>query len=566
MIPKIAIKKEKVLHIFYAVIFLFLYVNGWSQTRVFAVPTGSSSVNTDNASLAYDGLLTTKADVRAQGSGILVTPYDGHIELQFPTTLPANTTSYVKIATDDTLLSSLLGGTLGDLLASLVGVLLAGNQEFSVEAKLDNGTAVLSGSSTLPAQFGTERLRIVLNKNVPGEYFIRITPSQPYNRIRLTNKVGAALLAGNVKKLYVYDAFYIDGKQTCGTPEYTSYSGTGILTLGATNVTNPQRAIDSDQTNFSTLNIGLLGVGPSIEQTVYFEGASDPSDIYTVKIGMSAGLLGLDVFSNVRIIASNGGTVVQTRTLSELLTLNLLSVQGQIVTIYMYPGVPADRITVQFSSFLSLGVIAQSLNFYGVTKMLGLPLITQNPAICQNSTASLIATAPVAGAQLRWYSDAAGTTLLATRASGVAFETPVLSASQTYYVAQVLGTCIGFLRSVTVNVLTKPGPGSIAGEQTLCSGKPSGILTSVSADSGGGISYQWEMSVNETDWTEIPGANLPEYQPISLLKTTFFRRITTISSGSVLCRSNPSNSIKIIIKSCMVISNPMVRQRIKSGS
>lgn len=550
----------------YAVVFLFFYGNVWSQTRIFAGATGSSSANTDNASQAYDGLLTTKADVRAQGSGILVTPYDGYIELQFPTQLPANTTSYVRIATDDTLLSSLLGGTLGDLLASLVGVLLAGNQEFSVEAKLNNGAPVLSGSSTLPAQFGTERLRIVLNKNVPGEYFIRITPSQPYNRIRLTSKVGAALIAGNVKKLYVYDAFYVDGKQTCGTPEYTSYSGSGILTLGATNVTNPQRAIDSDPANFSTLNIGLLGVGPSIEQTVYFEGESDASDMFTVKVGMSAGLLGLDVFSNVRIIASNGGTAVQTKTLSELLTLNLLTVQGQIVTVHMNPGAAVDRVTVQFSSFLSLGVIAQSLNFYGVTKILGLPVITQNPVVCQNSATSLIATAPVAGAQLKWYSDAAGTTLLATRASGVAYETPILPVSQTFYVSQVLGACEGLLKSVIVSVLNKPGAGTVAGDQTLCSGKPSGILTSVSADSGGAITYQWEMSLNESDWTEIQGANLAEYQPSSVLKTTSFRRITTISSGSVLCRSNPSNSVKITVKNCMVISNPMVRQRIKSGT
>lgn len=561
----------------YAVVFLFFSVSGKCQTYVTSATTSNIAIvspnQVTNAPMAYDTDMSTFAVVNAS-SGLIAgaLAYNGYIELRYTSNVPANTTSYVKIATEDNLLSSLLGGSLGNLLANVLGAVLLGKQEFTIDAK--DGPAdtnvVLSGSSNVAGDFATDRLRIV--RNAAGDYLVAITPSVPYNRIRITNRLGSTLLGlGNTKTLKAFGAYYMSNTLACGNePTFTSFSGSGVsldlLNLSSEGVRNPERAIDVDKNNFSTLNLGLLGVGATIEQTVYFEGLSQSTDVFGVGLSIGADLLELDVLTNIKIIASNGGTVVQTKTLSELLTLNLLTMTGgQRIMVPMTPGLPVDRITVQFSSFLTVALVAQNLNFYGVKKALAMPNLTQNVAICQGSTASLIATTTT-GTSLKWYSDVGGTTLLATRASGVVFETPVLSAPQTYYVSQISGTCEGLLRPVTVNVLTIPGAGSIAGEQTVCLGKPSGILTSVTATGGAGISYQWESSLNEIDWTAIQGANLAEYQPESLLKTTFFRRITTISSGATTCSSVPSNSIKITVKNCVVISNPMVRQRIKNGS
>lgn len=567
MIPATTIKKEKILHILYAVVFLFFISNSWSQTKVYATLTPNSD-HVTSVGNANDSNLTTSAQVKSY-SGILgIAPYNGFIELKFATDIPANTISYVKITTQDDVLGSLLGGSLGNLVLSLV----SSKQQFTVEANYNGGTPLLTGQSEATDAFANDRLRIV--QNATGDYLIAIKPNAVYNRIKLTNRLGASLLAllGETRTLNVFDAYYITSPPVCATPTYTSFSGTGItldlLNLGTAGVTNPPFAIDASTTNFSTLNLGLLGVGSAIEQTVYFDNLSGTTDSFGITLSMGSGLLGLDVLNNITITASNGGIAgeSQSQSLSQLLTLSLLNMQaGVVTTVPMTPGIAVDRITVRFASFLGSNAVAQSLNFYGVKRTLGMPVITQNAAICQGSTASLIATTTT-GTSLKWYSDVGGTTLLATRASGVVFETPVLSAPQTYYVSQISGTCEGLLRPVTVNVLTKPGAGSIAGVQTVCLGKPSGILTSVSATGGAGISYQWESSLNEIDWTTIQGANLAEYQPESLLKTTFFRRITTISSGATTCSSVPSNSIKITVKNCVVISNPMVRQRIKNGS
>ncbi|RWX00773.1 immunoglobulin domain-containing protein [Flavobacterium cerinum] len=574
MITLTNIKQEKVLHIFYAVVFLFSSISSWSQTYATNATTSNTVLSPNEVvtpGLAYDGLVGTAAIVKANAGGLLgIGAYNGYIELQFPGDVPANTTSYVKIATQDNLLTSLLGGSLGTLLANVLGAVLIGNQEFTVGANYNGGLPIVSGNSQVANDFATDKLRII--RNAAGDYLIAITPNAVYNRIKITNRIGATLLGlGNEKTLSVYEAYYITNPPACGGLLTTSFSGSGItldlLQLGSAGVTNPQNAIDAVTTNYSELKLGLLGVGASVEQTVYLGGVSQTTDVFGIGLSMGGALLNLDVLNNVTVIASKGVTVVQSRTLSQLLALNLLNMQdGVVTTVQMAPLGAVDRITVRFNSLVSVGLVAQNLNFYGITiRTLAVPLITQNNAVCKDGSASIIATTSVAGAQLKWYSDASGDTLLATTASGAPFVTPGLAVTKTYYVEQFT-TCAGLLLPVVVTVLIPPSAGVIAGEQTICLTKAPAALTSVSADSGAGISYKWESSPDGIIWTVIPDAILASYQPDVLLKTTFFHRITTITSGITVCSSNPTSSIKVLTKNCMVVSNPMVRQRLKNGA
>lgn len=558
------IQLGELLHTCCAVFFLLFICNLNAQTKVYATSSPGNS-HVTNISNAHDSNLTTKADLIAKSNTLVLAGYDSFIELQFATTLPANTTTYIRITSEDNLLASLIGGSLGDLLSSLVGVVLIGNQEFSVEASLNGGTALINGSSTVSSQFGTDRLRIVQNAASPTQYFIRIIPDQPYNRIKLTNKVGSALLGlGATRTLSVYDAYYLTGTATCGEPTYTSYNATSVVNLASTGVTNPQNVLTASTSDFSKFDIGLLGVGPSIEQTVYFEGLSSATDSFGVRLSLPQGLLDVGVASNISVIASNGATVVQTKTLAELLTLNLLTMSGgQITNIIMTPGAPVDRITVKLSAVAS---VAQTLNFYGVTKTLAKPVITQNNPVCSGSSASLIATTPIVGAQLKWYDSAAATNLLAMTNSGETFTPPAITANTTYYVLQTLGGCSGFIQSVPVTVVSKPSAGVIEGVQTVCYNKTPSLLTSVSADNGVGISYRWESSLDEVTWSPIASSNAVTYQPSGLTKSTFFRRITINTANGIDCESIPTNTIKVSAKNCMVIANPMVAQRIKNGS
>jgi hypothetical protein len=559
--------KNKKTLCFMAFLALLLSYNSVAQTKVYATAIAAQN-EVETPANSYDGNLSTRARVKAS-SGVVagIGAYSGYLELQFATTLPANTTTYVKIATDDNLLPYLLGGTLGTLLANIGGALLIGNQEFTVEARNTGGTVVLDGDSQVAGDFADARLKIVVN--TAGDYYIRLTPNAAYNRIRLTNRLGSLIGLGATKRLDVYEAFYVTNPPVCASPEYTSFSGSGlslsVLQLGQAGVTNPQYAIDASTTNFSVLNLGLLGAGAQIEQTVYFEGPSQATDQFGVRIRMTQSLLDLSVSSHIRIIASNGGTVVQDQTLSYFLTLSLLSLQGgQITTVPLYPGVPVDRITVQFSSFASASV-AQTLDFFGVTRTLAMPVISQNLPVCQGSAASITA-ATTTGTQLKWYSTASGGTPLATLTSGQAFTTPALQATTTYYVSQVNGICESLLLPVVAEVIAVPGSGIIAGGQTICYNKVPVALTSVLVENGTGISYRWESSADEVSWTLIAGANLAVYQPEALPATTFFRRVTIRTVNGVGCESVPTNHIKIIAKNCMVYTNPMIAQRIKNGA
>jgi hypothetical protein len=469
MVLKTTLKKSKILYLLFTLSFFLIPYTGEAQTRIYAsTATTSNTALSPNEvvgpGLAHDGNLTTSAVVKANAGGLLgLGAFNGYIDLQFPGNVPANTTTYVKITTEDNLLPALLGGSLGNLLANVLGAVLIGNQEFSVEANLNGGAAIISGNSQVNGSFAGDRLRIV--RNDVGDFLIAITPATTYNHIKVTNRIGATLLGlGNEKNMNVFEAYYVSAPANCGSPAYTSFSGTGItldlLQLGSAGVTNPQNAIDANTTNFSTLSLGVLGVGSTVEQTVYFEGLSNATDQFGVRIRLAQTLLNLDVINDIRVISSNGGTEVSNQSLATLLTLSLLGPpQGNVITtIPVNPGAPVDRITLRFYSFVSLSV-AQNLDFFGVTRTVAPPTIVLPPLStgyigCVGTTASLTATTG-AGNELRWYTAPTGG-VATIRASGVAFVTPVLTTTTTFYVAAAKIGCPEESARVAVKVTVTP--------------------------------------------------------------------------------------------------------------
>lgn len=536
---KTTLKLKRLLCLFF-ILSLYLNFNVINaQTRVYATSISSQS-QVDNATLSTDGNLTTRARVRASsGIAVGIGAYSGHLELQFGQQLPANTTSYIKIQTDDNLLPSLLGGNLGGLLADVAGVLLVGNQEFTVQARNGN-TPVLTGNSESSSAFAGERLRIVTN--AAGEFFIMITPNAPYNRLRLTNRVGSLIGLGNTKRLDVYGAFYVSDPANCGNAAYTSFSGSGIsldlLQLGQAGVLNPQNAIDSNIDNHSVLSLGLLGVGASVQQTVYFEGTSNADDQFGVRLRLAGTLLDLNIANNIRVIASNGGVVVQDQSLSTLLTLNLLSLEGgQITTIPINPGAPVDRITVSFSSLVGASV-SQNLDFFGTVRTPGTPTITDadtaDAQVCEGQSASLIAETS-AGNELRWYDSQTGGTLLETVASGSAFTTPELSETTTYYVASSRIGCpeesARVAVTVAVNIIPTPTTGSTI--QEFCEYE-SPTLADVQVNETGIVFYDAETGGNQLPLTTALENN-----------TTYYAALSDDTTG---CESSERLAIAVVLE------------------
>jgi gliding motility-associated-like protein len=449
-----------------------------AQTRVFAQTIVDENI-VDFSANAIDADLSTKADIRAStGIAIGVGEYAGHIELKFPTTLSAYTTSYVKIDTEDNLLPALLGGSLGSVLADAIGIVLVGNQEFTVEVK-NGATSILSGDSQVENDFASPELKIVINSD--NEYFIAITPAQAYDAIRLTSRVGALLGLNNIKKLGVYGAFYVSATDSCGQASFTSYDGVGItldlINIGGAGVTNPHYAIDNDPTTASELSLGIIGVGASMDQTVYFEGLSQATDNFNIKLRVNASLLALGVANTIIITASAGETVVQTATLSSLLNIDLLTIlqSNQSADVAFAPGAPVDRITVSYGALLGVG-ITQKVDLYDIVRTPTQPtidIVSQSATACTGTTASLIATSNPTNLELKWYDALVDGNLLATVNSGDTFTTPIITANTTFYVAASKTSCSEESARVAVLVTANTSPISTdilvtGNESTIC--------------------------------------------------------------------------------------------------
>ncbi len=92
--------------------------------------------------------------------------------------------------------------------------------------------------------------------------------------------------------------------------------------------------------------------------------------------------------------------------------------------------------------------------------------------------------------------------------------------------------------------------GDINGDQAICNGNIPAPLTSVSDGTGSGtISYRWESSTTDalTGFTPIAGAVAAVYSPEALIETTFFRRVAISTEDGVVCESEPTTAVKIIV-------------------
>lgn len=91
--------------------------------------------------------------------------------------------------------------------------------------------------------------------------------------------------------------------------------------------------------------------------------------------------------------------------------------------------------------------------------------------------------------------------------------------------------------------------GSIAGEETICSGEsPEVIFESEPTGGTGVITYQWQHSTSGCMgvFTDIPGATSKDYNPPALNQTTSYRRIVTSTVGMEAC-NDTTNCVTITV-------------------
>jgi hypothetical protein len=131
-------------------------------------------------------------------------------------------------------------------------------------------------------------------------------------------------------------------------------------------------------------------------------------------------------------------------------------------------------------------------------------------------------------------------------ATSTTYDAPAGLLVTTYYRRVTTSTlnavaCTAISNCVTVTVTTVTG-GTVAADQTICSGGDPAAFTETVASTGGGtLTYQWQSSTTDctTGFSNIGGATSTTYDaPAGLLVTTYYRRVTTSSIGPSSANSN----------------------------
>ena len=107
-------------------------------------------------------------------------------------------------------------------------------------------------------------------------------------------------------------------------------------------------------------------------------------------------------------------------------------------------------------------------------------------------------------------------------------------------------------------------PGSAGASQVICYNTSPLSLAQVTEPTGGtgDYTYQWQMSPNDTIWTNIEGAILTDYTPAPLTTNTYFRRVVKSANMTAYCPSvlitvNPEFSSAEIHDNITIFNNTL---------
>jgi len=168
--------------------------------------------------------------------------------------------------------------------------------------------------------------------------------------------------------------------------------------------------------------------------------------------------------------------------------------------------------------------------------------------ICSGSTVALTNVTAATGSgspTYTWmYSTTSNTgpwTAFSTSTNTATFTTPALT-QPTYYIVRraTFGANNVYSNVITVTVTPSiTSAGSIAADQTICSGETPAAFTSTGVATGGTgtYNYQWQSSPDGSTWTDISGSTLSTYAPGPLTTTTHFRR--NVTSGACSASTTP---------------------------
>jgi gliding motility-associated-like protein len=154
--------------------------------------------------------------------------------------------------------------------------------------------------------------------------------------------------------------------------------------------------------------------------------------------------------------------------------------------------------------------------------------------------------------------------------TGATYDPPVLG-STTYY--SILATsvyntfsCSANTPAVAVIVYTL-SPGTISGTQSICSGgNPTTFSNTAASSNATAVSYQWQISTDNINWTDISGATSATFDPPALTLTTYYRRKVNVLVGSTIICQGVTSAITVTVIPDPTVSSPTGQTICTGGS
>lgn len=419
-----------------------------------------------------------------------------NVQITWPAQIASGTPVYVKVQTETTLLSGLLGGTLGQLITNLSNLLVDG-QSITLSARLGSGSAQ---SVTIDGSFNNDNstsTKVIMD--AAGDVYIRFVPTQNFDNITITNtRLG---LVGTLTSRYldVYGAYYLTGIPSCTAAQYTGFTGSGLvsadITAGA-GTGSAYLAIDNSATTHSTLSLGTAAVASYIEQQFYFPGTNSATDVYNIRFRIPNSAIQVGLLQAAQIVYYNGNTVLGSYSLYNLLTVEALGLLngGASANLTVTPGYTnLTKIGVRFVSVANI-TTNDNMFIYSVNKSNFTLTASANHAdgnYFLNETATLTATATGCSTYTYSWTPTNGISGTTTGQSVTAITSSVGSTTYTVTATDAFGNTK--TATVTVNVLQPPVGGTLSGSGFVCYNTLPGDLTVTGYI---GTIVRWERSIN----------------------------------------------------------------------
>ena len=188
----------------------------------------------------------------------------------------------------------------------------------------------------------------------------------------------------------------------------------------------------------------------------------------------------------------------------------------------------------------------------------------ENASVCIGTPHTISFTSNGASLTYQWYSKASpgntGGTLISGATSST-YSPPVNIAGTKYYYCVITNNGSGCAGATTNAIAFTVYPASVAGttssNTTICTGSSTTI--SLSGYTG---SIQWQLSLNNSTWTDINGATAASFTTPNLTQTTYYR--ARITSGS--CSASTSSVITVTITSAPIAGTAAGGQNVCLGT